>query len=286
MKKFKHKKIVNVGLIFEILSHNIVQNILKDDKNIDLVKLTKKYFKKNSVLFEEYELYKILYETKCGNSSEALSLIKEVNEFIKKVDQNKLEEKCKEFLFELNSIIPVKDFFKHNVPNYRLYATIQQYIHETRNFSNIDDLKNKQLFENIIIENLVKNKKRKSPEEQFEDIKNNKLDELTYYVIVERFNNRYKDLLPEQKNIINNFILSINDKKKYDSFFRNETKNVSQQIKLLSEKLEENTKAKIKLNFISQKIDSIIAENKIVTNDNILTILQCHDLIDKLKNIN
>mgnify|MGYP003347389228 CR=1 FL=1 len=60
----KHNKIKNTGILFELLSRQITVDVMNDTKKSPAVKILKQFFKENSELGKEYQLYKILTEKK------------------------------------------------------------------------------------------------------------------------------------------------------------------------------------------------------------------------------
>ena len=60
MKRLKHSKIKNTGILFELLTRQITVDILNDTKNPNSVRLMKKYFSKDTSLGKELELYHLL----------------------------------------------------------------------------------------------------------------------------------------------------------------------------------------------------------------------------------
>ena len=53
MKRLKHSKIKNTGILFELLTRQITVDILNDSKNPNSVRLMKHYFSKNTNLGKE-----------------------------------------------------------------------------------------------------------------------------------------------------------------------------------------------------------------------------------------
>ena len=59
-KRVKHSKIKNTGILFELLSRQITQDIISDDKKSKSIDLLKKYFNENTQIGKENQLYQLL----------------------------------------------------------------------------------------------------------------------------------------------------------------------------------------------------------------------------------
>ena len=72
--KMKHNKIKNTGILFELLTRQITADLMERDTS-KAVNLVKKYFKNGTEIGKEYQLYKILTETKYNTESRAETLV-------------------------------------------------------------------------------------------------------------------------------------------------------------------------------------------------------------------
>jgi hypothetical protein len=87
--------------------------------------------------------------------------------------------------------------FNNFVPDYKSYATLAQI------FGTKMPVKNRVIMEQKIIETLT------SSEEEQEEMQ--PIDDLVVKSFTERFNEEYTELLPEQKELLNRFIVSFNE---------------------------------------------------------------------------
>ena len=62
MKKLKHSKFKNTGILFELLVRQITADILDDNKKSYANELMRNYFSEDSVLGQEQRLYQLLME--------------------------------------------------------------------------------------------------------------------------------------------------------------------------------------------------------------------------------
>ena len=78
MKKIKHSKIKNTGILFELLVRQVTADVLNDGKKSVAVKLLKKYFSNTKPLGKEITLYNSLMKETFNSETRAKSLISEV----------------------------------------------------------------------------------------------------------------------------------------------------------------------------------------------------------------
>ena len=68
-KRVKHSKIKNTGILFELLSRQITQDIIRDEKKSKSIDLLKKFFNENTEIGRENQLYQVLVKTNYKNCS-------------------------------------------------------------------------------------------------------------------------------------------------------------------------------------------------------------------------
>ena len=78
MRKVKHNKIRNTGLLFEFLLRQITSDVLNKNNNSKAVTIVKEKFNENTELGKELALYNILITKKFKSDSKADYFINEV----------------------------------------------------------------------------------------------------------------------------------------------------------------------------------------------------------------
>ena len=106
---------------------------------------------------------------------------------------------------------------------------------------------------------------------------------LTFKILLEKFNNKYKDLLPEQKNILKEFITSVNSQTRLQTIVNDELKNISKLVSELSSKVKDKV-VKIKLDEVSKIIKPLSKKEKI-TDNHLVSLMQYYDLVKELKTL-
>ena len=114
MKKIKHNKLRNTGIIFELLVRQITADILnnKDSKAINIVK---EYFSNKSSLSHELKLYQTLTNEKLSNDWKATQLLEAVIKSRKNVNEESLEKLKYSLIKRIRESYKLEDFFQHKV---------------------------------------------------------------------------------------------------------------------------------------------------------------------------
>ena len=98
MKKIKHLKLKNTGILFELLSRQVTVDLMENKKNPTSVSLMKKYFNKDVELGRELQLYNLLIKEVCSSETKADYLVEKVIKVRGKLNNSKLRYekiKCK-----------------------------------------------------------------------------------------------------------------------------------------------------------------------------------------------
>jgi len=197
--KQKHNKKRNTAFIFEALVRELTKSIIEknDKKKKVIVSLIKENFKSNTLLGHDLDLYKGILETKNISRDVAEKLIFESRMQHCVINEKELFAEQTKLINKINKLLS-KDVFSNFVPNYRDIATVYQIFNP--------HLKTKQrvLMEEQIIDQMVN---VKPPSRKMDA-----LDNLTFKTFASKFNEKYqKDLILEQRTLLNKYISSFGD---------------------------------------------------------------------------
>ena len=103
---------------------------------------------------------------------------------------------------------------------------------------------------------------------------------LTHRIMLEKFNEKYDNFLPEQKEILKEMVTSIDNTSKLRDFYNEKIKEVQAIIETKIEEVKDEV-VKIKLQEVNKYIAPIEKTRK-VSNDNIVNLLQYYELIHNL----
>lgn len=266
-----HNKKRNIGIIYEQIINYVCNRLLEEDKhNAEAaINIIKKHFTESSQLRKEYKLFKALSETQGVSGHLATQIITEAKKACNHMFDNKILEEEKSYLIkDLNYSFGKGVIFEEKVTHYRKYATIQTLLNEWR--SNNSSFDKTTTYEIKLHESLTQ---EKSIEEN--NFIPQKVDKLTYKIMNEMFDKKYKSQLNDtQKEIISLYIKDNNEKltQKY------------QAVKESCDFLLENYVKKCNNEILKDKYLSVKANiNNLDTNDTTKENLQKFLTIGRLK---
>ena len=282
--KIKHSKFKNTGILFELLVRQIASDTISgaDSAAIGLVK---KYFSK-SELHKEHKLYQALVSTKALTEGKAESLINATLEISSRLNRSALRKEKYNLIKDIRESYGIEEFFKSKINNYSQYAAAYNLI-EAHN--SLEFVEPSQVIENkvTLLEHITRKEVSK------EDVKDRVLEEyakmdkgtriLAYKMLLEKFNEKYGDMSPAQKTVLKEYINNISDTGKLREFVNESYTAIKSQIVQLSKTVVDKT-IQIKLNEVATFLKPL-DKNQSVKDDNIIALLQFHQLIDELKSV-
>ena len=106
---------------------------------------------------------------------------------------------------------------------------------------------------------------------------------LTFKFLLEKFNDKYKDLLPEQKNILRQFITSVNSSQKLRSLVNEELTKIKSLVSNFTGRVKDDV-VKIKLVEVSKNILPLTNKDK-VSDSHLVNLMMYYDLVNELKSL-
>ena len=277
----KHSKYRNTGILFELLVRQTTSDLI-NNQDSKAVKILKKYFT-NTELGKEYSLYSTFSSSPKLSESRAEMLVSTIVEQYKKLDFEKISKLKYNLIREIKANYDLDNFFKAKVDNYKPFASIYT-IFESQTAKTIDT---KQVLLNKInlLEHLTDNvsSDSKAPKSLVEEFmkEDKEIRLLAYKILVEKFNNKYKDMSERQKNVLKEYITNVSDTKNLKTYLNEQLESIKIELIELKESSKDQV-VKIKLEEVLKFIKPI-KENQSIKDETISGILQYCDLIDELK---
>jgi len=258
MKKIKHSKVKNTGVLFELLVRQITLEVLNGDKTENAKNIVKEFFASGTELNKELRLYDLLLKEKYNSESKAEMFVDTVS---------------------------LEQFLSSPITNYKVLASIYK-VFESKKSENYDikDIFNSKvtLIENIIARPSTKTNKiedTKLIESYKQQDKDLRL--LTYKILVETFNKKYTNLDSNQKNLLKEYINNISNTSKFKDYLSVELPKIVSELKSIKAKIQDKVTT-IKL---SETI-SVLEKMKIgksITDGQVSSIMLSYELIKELK---
>jgi len=286
MKKIKHSKVKNTGVLFELLVKQITLEVLNGDKTENARKIVKEFFAPNTELNKELRLYDLLLKEKYSSESRAEKFVDTVAEAHTKLNQIKLSKEKYNLIKEVNSKFELEQFLSSPVTNYKVLASIYK-VFESKKSENYDikDIFNSKvtLIENIISRPVITNTKQSDSDKLVETYKQQDKDLrlLTYKILVETFNKKYTNLDENQKNLLKQYINNISNTSKFKDYVSEELPKIISELKEINSKIKDKV-TKIKL----AETVSVLEKTKIgknISDSYVSSIMLSYELIKELK---
>lgn len=283
--KIKHSKYRNTGLIFELLVKQIAADTL-NKKESPAIDILRKHFTGKTSLVREFKLYEFILKNKGVGQYKAETILSTITEISRKLNRNTLKEQKYSLISDIKKGYDINEFFSIQVTDYKALASLYCLLEAQTNNDLIDPnlLVN---FRSTLLEHLtteIQDKKEVKDtliEEYSKYDKDLKL--LTFKLLLEKFNDKYKDLLPEQKNILKEFITSVNSQSRLRSLVNEEMNKIASAVRNLSSKVKDEV-IKIKLDEVSKSIKPLSNKDKI-KDSHLVNLMQYYDLVNELKSL-
>ena len=282
--KIKHSKYKNTGLLFELLVRQITADTLNGGESPSL-NILKKSFAKTE-LGKEYKLYETLFKTKNLSEGKAEITLNAVLEATRKLNRSALRREKYNLIKEIQQHYNVNEFFKHQVPNYKGYAAFYKLI-EIYNSDKLSEtneiIDNKVTILECLTERPVSQKKVKQDlVEEFAKYDKD-LRVLTYKVMLEKFNGKYANLNKGQKEVLKEFMNSIDNTPRLKEIYNTKINEVKKVLKLQARKVKDDA-TKIKLLEVVNLLKEIDKGTRI-SNDDLINLLQYFELTEELTKV-
>ena len=283
--KVKHSKYKNTGLIFELLVKQIAADTLSR-KDSPAVKILKKFYTGNTSLVREFKLYDFVLKNKGVGQRKAEAILSTIVELSRKIEATTLNKQKYELIKELKNHYNLEDFFSIKVESYKPLAALYCLMEA----QNTEGLVDPQVFvdnKTTLLEHFLQIKQDGNSAKDTLIEEYSKYDKdlrlLTYKILLEKFNNKYDNLLPEQKNILREFIISANSTTKLRTIVNEELGKIQVQITKLKPRIEDQI-VKIKLDEIFKSITPVKNTEK-VTDNHLVSLMQYYELVGELKRV-
>ena len=280
----KHSKYRNSGILFELLVRQITADTL-DGTDSPARKILKEYFVKTE-LGKEYKLYEQLSKNSNLTEAKANLVLSSLLENSLNLNRSILKRQKYNLISEIKKHYDINKFFRHKLPNYKIQAAFYMLteIKANKEFTNPKlEISNKiTILEHLSSQSIVK----ESKETVIDEFKtyDKDLRTLTYRVLLNKFNDKYDNLLEEQKDILKELITSIDNTPRLKEFYNTKVEEIKLSLTGLNENVQDKA-TQIKIEEVVKILPTIDKSSKI-KDDDLINLLQYYDLIEELKTTN
>jgi hypothetical protein len=283
--KIKHSKYKNTGILFELLVRQVTIDTLKgvDSPAIDIMK---KYFVK-SELGREYKLYESILKSKVLNESRANTVVSTILESSVNLNKSILKRQKYNLIKEIKSNYNLDTFFNIKIKNYKELASLYMLIEGANGSSYIAPAQMVD-YKITLLEFLTKQ------EIKLQDSKENVIQEfqaydkdlriLTYKILLEKFNEKYNSISLEQKQILKEFINSVDSAPHLREFYNTKIAELKEHLSK-STKIIQDPATKVKVEEIAKHLVELDKTAK-VNDDHLVDLMQYYELVQEIKKAN
>jgi hypothetical protein len=286
MKKIKHSKFKNTGFIFELLVRQITSEIMSSNKSV-AENILKEHFNSKKELSRELKLYQYLINEKYNSESKAEKFIDTIIEARKRLDEKKLTKEKYNLIKQIKETYNIDEFIKSPISNYKTLASIYKVFEVAtidEQFDPTDIVGSRFTIAENIISSSIQNKDAKIKNAVLEEYR--KQDEdlraISYKILVESFNSKYKNLTTEQKTLLKEYINNINNTGKLNDYVGNEVTKLVANLKEVGGKLTDKV-TRIKLAETIANVKKIKSVKKI-KEEHLSAMMMTYELLGELKN--
>ena len=280
MKKLKHSKYKNTGILFELLVRQIATDTLnnKDSKATGIIK---EFFGKKTELATELKLYQSMIKESFTSEYKASEFVNIILKERLKLSESTLNRQKYNLIKEIKKNFILEDFFNYRVSNYKQNATVYKLFENTNSDNPVEYVECK----SVLMEHLtgkVENTDKITTtinEEYTKQPKEVRL--LAWKMLVENFNNKYTNLSDKQRSILKEYINSADNSDKLKTFVIRECDLLKTNLK--SVKITDQV-TKIKVNEV-MKLITKLKSAKVITETQILSLLRYNELYSELTKV-
>jgi hypothetical protein len=282
--KLKHNKFKNTGILFELLTRQITADIMSN-KESAAVDIVKKYFSRGE-LAKEYKLYQTLTKAVSLSEVKAETIMSSTIKLSERLNRTALRKEKYNLIKEIKEHYDLEEFFKAKIHNYKAYAAVYNLIEAHTSLEFIEPsfiVENKVTLLEFLTQQDV-NKNKVEDQVMLEYASQDKATrELISKIMIDKFNEKYANLLPEQREVLKTYINKISNTVSLREYINNSFENIKKSLMELQTKVtDQRTQIKLKeLSSIIKPLD----KNESVKDEDILNLLQFHELIHEIKTL-
>ncbi len=282
MRKVKHNKLRNTGLLFEFLLRQITSDVLNKIEDSKAVSIVKKRFNENTELGKELALYNIILNKKYIDDRKADYFINEVLNEREKINNTNLKREKYNLIKNIMENYNLQKFVSSKVDNYKVYASAFKLFEYSDSLS--PDQKTESHFN--LVEHITTKDKSIKLSETIKTLPNDEdLRLITYKTLLEKFNQKYTKLSSAQKNLLREYINNISNTNSLKETLSELVSELKKDLKTHSKNLKDKV-VKIKLKEAINSIDKFCGiDNKsdVVNDSYVIQTMRYLELLKELK---
>jgi len=280
MKKLKHSKYKNTGILFEILVRKLTTETLTSDKSVT-IDIIKKYFGNNSELSKELKLYNALLKEEFKSEAMALDYIRALKGAHSKLNKSTLRRQRYSLIKEIKDYFSMDKVAKTRITNYKNLASAYLIF----SYDEVDNPKQIMEAKQSIVGSILKGNVPETPNPVLESFSKQDKDTrlLAYRMLVDKFNSKYDGLNEDQKHLLNKYITQVNDTETLKEYINTIIPGIKVKLAEHVKKIDDRV-TQIKIQKLSELLCDVENIN-VIKEAHVLNILRYFDLIQELDEV-
>lgn len=285
-KRSRHSKFRNTGILFELLAKQVTADIIAG-KDVSIAKdLLYKYFRENTELGREWQLYSTLLNEKIKDVPYAERFFSVILEARKKLNDKKLVQLKYELIKEVKEAYPIEEMLKSPIRNYKVLASIYKVFEDITSTNSKFDVTEMYQSKNCIVEHICDKPKAVSQVDELMEYYKTQTEDirlLTYKLLVEKLNEKYESVLDdEQKTVLREYICNVANTNNFDVFVNTKVNEIKTALNEIVGKIKNSDVMKIKIREIVNQLDKI-HPSKVVKENHVMVLMLSYELLKEVK---
>ena len=285
-KRMRHSKFRNTGILFELLTKQVTADIIAGKDFSPSTELLYKYFKENTELGKEWQLYSTILNEKIKDEVHAERLLTIIIEARRKINNKVLAQQKYELIKEIKERYPIDEMLKSPVRNYRLLASIYKIFEDENSKSLKFDVNEMFQAKNCIVEHITDKPRKLQTEDELIDYYKTQTEEvrlLSYKLLVEKLNDKYASKLDdEQRAVLREYICNVSNTNQFGDYVKTKVGEIKKSLTELVDKIQDSNVIKIKIREVVNQLDKI-NPGKIVKDNHVIVLMLGYELLKEVK---
>jgi hypothetical protein len=285
-KRMHHSKFRNTGILFELLTKQVTADIIAGKESSIAKELLYKYFRENTELGREWQLYSTLLNEKIKDEPHAERFFNVIIEARKKLDDKRLARLKYDLIKEMKESYPIEEMLKAPVRNYRVLASIYKTFEDVVSSECKFDVREVYQAKNCIVEHIVDKPKVTHSEDELINYYQTQTEDirlLTYKLLCEKMNEKYSSVLDdEQKSVLREYICNVANTNNFDIFVKSKVFEIKASLNEIVSKIKDSDVVKIKIREVVNQLDKI-NPSKIVKDNHVMVLMLSYELLKEVK---
>jgi len=284
---YKHNKLKNTGILFELLTRQITNDVMERKDFSVAEKLLREHFSSKSELGKELILYRAFFNSTQLSEAKSFEFINIIAEQRKKINEKMLNMQKYLFIKELKEHYNLKEFLSVRLPSYKIYASIYKMfdsaVNENTEVEDVEDLVTSRftIVEHLSGQSQLQPAKRETAIMEMVRGQDEDLRLLSYSILLKSFNERYTNLTDKQKALLREYIYNVSNMNTIRQYVTTEATAVMNEIKTLTHRVKNKVTA-IKLHEVVSQLQKMQTVN-LVRENHITAMLIAYQIVQELK---